>query len=194
MNNTRYNDVNLKHRKNGFNIIELIVIIGIISVILAIAGNISSKLFLRRSVDNIIFQVGSLLNQTKLQAARQGVEYQLTLNYDETNNILNVSTERGDSNTNSTIYQTISSYQISIPENYTITLPRRRTTHSFNFNPNNTLGGASGSIRIRPAAMPSRISKCGRIVISPFGRIRTVIGRWNFNSNICEGIGDRQEN
>lgn len=182
-----------KYKNNGYSIIELVVIIGIISAIFAITGNISSKLFLRRSVENIVFQIGSLLNQSKLQAARQGVEYQVTLNYDNINSILNVSTERGDSNINSINYQTIRTQQISIPENYIINLPRMRTTHSFNFNPNNTLGGASGSILIRPESVPTNISKCGRIIISPFGRIRTVIGRWNFDSNLCIGIKENQE-
>lgn len=184
---------NSKYCNKGFNVVELLISIGIIALLILLAGNISSKFFLRRSVDNITFQIGSLLNQTKLQAARQGVEHQITINYDRGNNTIILSNERGDSNINSVIYQQLNSIQISVPDNYIVTLPRGRTTHSFNFNPNNTLGGASGSIGIRPANIPARVSKCGRIVISPFGRIRTIIGRWNFNSDRCEGIKDDQE-
>lgn len=184
---------NIKNNQNGFSVIELLIVIGMISVILGISISISSKIFQRRSVDNITHQITSFLNLVKLQSARQGLEYQVTLDYNNLNNTLTLINERGDSNINSANYQELSSHQISLPENYIITLPRGRVTHSFNFNPNGTLGGASGSIRIRPAAIPTRITKCGRIVVSPFGRIRTVIGRWDFNNNRCEGIGDRQD-
>ncbi|MGH7885816.1 MAG: pilus assembly FimT family protein [Thermodesulfobacteriota bacterium] len=182
-----------KKRSKGFSIIELLIAIGFIAVIVAIGGTISSEFFLRRSVDNITYQIGSLLNLVKLQAVRQGLEYQITINYDDDEKMITLTNERGDSNKNSTIYQTTSSNRLSIPNDYILTLPRGRDVHSFNFNPNGTLGGASGSITIRPLSLASRTNKCGRIVISPFGRIRTVIGRWNFGSNNCRGIGDRQE-
>lgn len=183
----------LKERK-AYSILELLIVIGVISVLIAIGGSLSSKFFKRRSVDNISYQIGSLLNQIKLKAARQGLEYQLTLNYDNAKNSLELINERGDSNRNSVLYQQTGSHTISVPENYTVSLPRGNSEHSFNFNPNGTLGGAAGSIRIRPLNEEADIKKCGRIVISPFGRIRTVIGKWDFNSEDCEGIGNNQQN
>ena len=178
--------------QNGFNVLELILVIGLVGIILAIGINFTSKIFQRRSIDNISYKIGSLLNLSKLQATRQGLEYQITLEYDETNKLLILTNERGDSNRNSSIYSIINSHKLKIPKDYMITLPRNRTTHSFNFNPNGTLGGASGSIRIIPLSHNSKISKCGRIVVSPFGRIRTVIGNWDFATSSCKGFGDKQ--
>ena len=38
---------------------------------------------------------------------------------------------------------------------------------------------------------------CAKIVVSPFGRIRLVIGKWDFSSKdlkkACKGFGDKQE-
>lgn len=184
---------------NGFNLIELIVVISIISVLIVIAGQISNKYFKRRAIDLVSNKIVSQLNFTKLYALTRGIESQLVINFNPNDNLITMNIEEGDSNTGSTIYKSInkSDSKISLIDGYEI-MPNSIT---FNFNPNGTLGGRSGSIRIKPInedrAKGLGIKKCASIVVSPFGRIRSVVGKWDFNtktvSRACKGFGDKQE-
>lgn len=177
-------------QKKGFTLIEALLVASIIGIVVIMAGGLSSKFALRRSVDDLAYRITSTFNLVKLQASRNGVEYQANLNYDGTGNKLTIETKRGDSNRFSD-FSTISpesSQEISVMSDYEIILS---STNTIEFNPNQTVGG-SGTIEIRPKTANSSVTKCGVIVVSPFGRIRTVIGRWDFTTNECKAIVDEQ--
>jgi prepilin-type N-terminal cleavage/methylation domain-containing protein len=61
--------------KNGFSLIELLVVIGIASVLLALGATLSSKFAARHSTDNVTRTISSTLQLTRLKAAREGLEY-----------------------------------------------------------------------------------------------------------------------
>lgn len=182
--------MNIFKNKKGFTVIEALVVAGVIAVIVVMAGSLSSKFIVRRSVDDLAHRITSTFNLVRLQASRNGVEYQAILDYDEDENKLTIQTKRGDSNRFSDFdsISPISTQSISVMTDYEIILSSADTVE---FNPNQTVGGA-GSIEIRPKSAESYVTKCGRIVINPFGRIRTVIGRWNFTTNQCDAIVDEQ--
>jgi len=176
-------------KKKGFTVIEVLVAAGIIAILVIMAGALSSKFALRRSVDQVAFKITSSLNLVKLQAARNGVQYQAELSYDTTGNKLKIETKMGDSNRFSDFadISPSSTEQITMLTDYEI-IP---SNTSVQFNPNQTVGG-SGTIQIKPRNVNAVVDKCGVIVISPFGRIRTVTGHWDFGTSECKPIFDEQ--
>ncbi len=175
--------------KNGFTLLELLVVVAVISIVVIMAGSLSSVFALRRDVDDVSYRIASTLNLVKLQALREGVEFRAQFTYNSENNTLSITTFRGDSNRNSSIFTQLATQQISLINDYEMT----PTTTSIEFNPNFTAGGA-GSIQIKPISDSStKVKKCGNIVVSPFGRIRTIIGNWDTGSEECKPIIDEQE-
>lgn len=179
-----------KKYESGYSIIEVLVISGIMIVLIAIGGSLSTKFFLRRSVDNISNNITSQLNLAKLRASREGVEFRTTVNYTEESSNLQIITTRGDSNRNanfvdgnqlSTVnYRILNDYEIT-PANSVIT-----------FSPTGILG-AQNTITIFPDAETeedAKIIKCGSITVSNIGRISTTIGKWDFDASSCVGIGE----
>ncbi len=160
-------------RREGFNLIEVLLAMAIISALLASAGALSSKFADRRAVDRITANISSTLQLVKLKSLRHGLEYQAVFTFDSEEKILNILTQRGNSNRGSDRYEEETSQEIRVKEGVIISPANRR----FNFNPNGTLGGLSGTVTIRTAN--NNIRRCGRIVVSPFGRIRVVQGNWN---------------
>jgi len=168
-------------------IVELLVTAAIAGIIIAIGSfAITGKFAMRRSVDQVGEKINASLQQSKLRSARDGVEYQTVMNYDSNTNTLTVENQRGDSNVGSTFYTTISSDEIEMLSDYTIVPPVR----TFNFNPNGMVGGASGTITIKPVDQNSQIFKCGKIVVSPMGRISFITGNYNYTDNKCKPIRD----
>lgn len=181
-------------RKNikGLTLIETLVVIGVISVLLAIGGAMASRFASMQSIDNISHKISSTLNLVKLQSSRQGVQFQAVLSYDSSENILTIETQRGDSNRNSNNFTSLTTEQIRVLDNYEILRNNTVLTETeIRFNPNNTAGGA-GSIVIRPT-IDANINKCGTIVVTPFGRVRSIIGNWDPEQQQCSAIYDRQQ-
>lgn len=180
------------NNKRGFNLTELSIVMGIVSILIIIAVPVSSKLFQRRSIDKMTYQLSSTLNLAKLRAARHGVEHQTVCEYNSTNKTLTIETQRGNSNKNtdfgdSANYEVLSNLVIEMDKNYTVLPAKDRFV--FHFNPNGT--SSALSVNFAPTDQ-SNIKKCGKLVLSPFGRIRTVIGNWNFNTQSCIRIADEQ--
>jgi len=191
--------VRLIEKRDGFTIIEALVVIGVIGILVAMGGSLAVKFHIRNSVDRITGDISSSAQISKLKAGRQGVEYRTLFascagdldttdpncfvcpNYtdyiagDET---LTIIRERGNSNNASTNWCVEATTRDKIPSVITLDLatldpnPRR-----YVFNPNNTLGGSSGTVDIKPSS-PGRGKRCGKIVVSPFGRIRAIQGNW----------------
>jgi len=161
-------------KENGLNILEVLIVAGMISMLIVIAGSMGTRFFVNRKVDNITRTISSTLQIAKLKSARHGVEYQAVVSYDNSNKSLTIAMQIGDSNRGSERYTTETSQTLNVSNGISIT-PSNKI---INFNPNGTLGGSSGSISIRPSD-GSKITRCGRIVVTPFGRIRVIVGNWD---------------
>jgi len=163
--------------EDGFNIVEVLIVAGMISMLAVIAGSMASRFSINRKVDNITRTISSTLQIAKLKSARRGVEYQAVMSYDESDNSLTITMQIGDSNRRSDNYTTETSQKLNVLSGITIT-PSKKI---INFNPNGTLGGSSGSITIKPTD-DTKIKRCGRIIVTPFGRIRVLHGNWEDTS------------
>ena len=167
--------------QDGFSLIEGLIVVGVMSVIIALGGTMISKYSANRRVDNLTKTISSTLQIVKLKSARHGLEYQAVLNYGDTDKILSIVTQRGNNNRGSDNYITENSQTLNVLGAITIAPPSK----TFNFNPNGTLGGASGSINIRPAD-GANLRRCGKVIVTPFGRIRVLQGSWDGTS--CDPI------
>ena len=169
--------------EEGLTLIEILAVVAVMGVVIAIAGSISGEFAERRSVDRVTTAISSTLYISKLKALREGLEYQTILSYDPAGRTLTIVTQRGDSNKKSNNYVELTSQTINVRQGITVT-PFNKT---YNFNPNGTLGGASGTITIKPED-GSRVNRCGGIIVSPFGRIRVIQGNWNRGNSVCQPI------
>ncbi len=169
-------------KREGFNLIEVLLVMAIIGTLLALAGTLSGKFADRRAVDRLTSNISSTLQLMKLKALRHGLEYEAVFTFDPGQKTLSIVTQRGNSNRGSDAYQEETSQTIRVKEGVIITPPNRR----YNFNPNGTLGGVSGTVTIRPTS--KNIKRCGRIVVSPFGRIRVVQGNWDQAASVCNPV------
>jgi prepilin-type N-terminal cleavage/methylation domain-containing protein len=161
-------------KRDGFTLIEALIVVTVIGILIAMGGTLAGKFASRRQADNITGNISSTLQLTKLKALRQGVEYQAVLTFDPTERTLTIETERGNSNRGSSSYIQETSQTIKVKEGYVLN-PASKT---YNFNPNGTLGGASGTVDIKPSS-GEKGERCGKIVVSPFGRIRVIQGNWD---------------
>ncbi len=175
--------MNFIRKREGLTLIEILAVVAVMSVMITIAGIISGEFAERRSVDRVTTAISSTLHISKLKALRQGLEYQTILTYDPGERTLSIVTQRGSSNKKSNNYFEQTSQTIKVRQGITVT-PSNKT---YNFNPNGTLGGASGTITIKPED-GARVNRCGRITVSPFGRIRVIQGKWNEGASVCQPI------
>ena len=182
--------MNLKKNKKGFNVIELLVVAAIISLIVVMAGSISGTFALRRTIDDVANRITSELNIAKLKAARDGVQYRTLINFDSTEQKINIKSVRGDSNRASTFDNSdpVTEQDVKILSDYEI-IPSSVDT-SIDFNPNGTVANAT-TITMRPSDISSKVRKCAKIDITMFGQIRTIIGKWDGSQ--CNPISDKQE-
>lgn len=177
----------------GFNVLEVLIVAGFMAILVIMAGGLSGKFALRRNIDNVANRITSELNITKLQAARDGVQYRTLINFDGDDRRLTIKSVRGDSNRASTFDNDspITEQSMKIMSDYAIIPSEVDTT--IDFNPNGTIASAT-TITMRPTDIEeSDVKKCARIIVSRFGRINTIIGRWDFNTDECNPITDKQE-
>ncbi|MGI9534384.1 MAG: prepilin-type N-terminal cleavage/methylation domain-containing protein [Thermodesulfobacteriota bacterium] len=197
-------------KNSGLTLIELVIVLALVSLLLVLSVTINSKFAQRRAIDRITYSISTALNTARLLASRNGVEFEtdVVLNGD----ILSINTYRGTSNTGSVfgprldpsnaacqaeprdINCPFSTIEIRVDDDYIVAIqgetdPINRTIQ---FNPGGTLGVA-GTIIIRPDVANPEINKCGTIVLSSLGRIRTATGNWDDGLNQCNTIGDQQD-
>ena len=176
--------------KKGFNVVEILIVIGVMVIVILMAGGLSGTFALRRTVDDVANRITSEMNITKLQAARDGVQYRTLINFDETNHKLKIKSVRGDSNRTSTFDNDnpITEQDVKLMNDYVI-IPSAGDT-VIDFNPNGTAESAT-SIIFRPIDTASKVKKCAKINITMFGQIRTLVGKWDGSD--CIPIYDRQD-
>lgn len=190
----------LIEKRDGFSIIEALVVIGVIGILVAMGGSLAVNYSIRKSVDRITGDISSSIQITKLKAARQGVEYRTLFascadlditdpncfvcpsytNYSAGDKTLTIIRERGNSNngTPDDGWCVEATIRDKMPSVITLDLATLdNDPYRYVFNPNNTLGGSSGTVDIKPTS-PGRGKRCGKIVVSPFGRIRVIQGNW----------------
>ena len=189
----------LIEKRDGFTIIEALLVLGVISILIAMGGSLAANFSIRKSVDRITGDISSSLQIAKLKAARQGVEYRTLFtkcaddldttdpncsvcpdytDYIAGDGSLTIIRERGNSNNASTNWCVEATTRDKIPSVITLDLSTMDADpYRYVFNPNNTLGGSSGTLKIKPTSA-ERGKRCGKVVISPFGRIRVIQGNW----------------
>ena len=192
----------LIEKRDGFSIIEGLLVIGVIGILVAMGGTLAAKFSIRKSVDRITGDISSSLQIAKLKAARQGVEYRTLFascaedldttdpncfvcpdytDYSAGDGTLTIIRERGNSNngTPDNGWCVEATTRDEMPSVITLDLATMDDDpYRYVFNPNGTLGGSSGTLKIKPTSA-ERGKRCGKVVISPFGRIRVIQGNWD---------------
>ena len=200
----------LIEKRDGFSIVEALVVLGVIGILVAMGGSLAANYSIRKSVDRITGDISSSLQIAKLKAARQGVEYRTLfascadLDTDDPNcfvcsdyddyiavppdETLTIIRERGNSNIGSTSWCVESNVTGKIPSKITLDLSSLQDEPMrYSFNPDGTLGAESGTVNINPTS-DVKGQRCGRIVVTPFGRIRAIQGNWDAASDTCKPI------
>ena len=193
----------LIEKRDGFSIIEALLVLGVISILIAMGGSLAANFSIRKSVDRITGDISSSIQIAKLKAARQGVEYRTLfsscaddldtsdpkcfkcpdsdyVDYIPGDKTLTIMRERGNSNngTPDDGWCVEATTRDKIPSVITLDLSTMdNDPYRYVFNPNNTLGGSSGTLKIKPTSAV-RGKRCGKVVVSPFGRIRVIQGNW----------------
>src|SRR3990172_391754 len=192
----------LIEKRDGFSIMEALVVLGVISILVAMGGSLAVNFSIRKSVDRITGDISSSLQIAKLKAGRQGVEYRTLFascaedldttdpncfvcpdytDYIAGDETLTIMRERGNSNNASTNWCVEATTRDKMPSVITLDLSTMDDDpYRYVFNPNGTLGGTSGTVDIKPTGISSenRGKRCGKIVVSPFGRVRAIQGNW----------------
>ena len=164
----------------GFTIMEMLIIVGILSVIIVIAGSFSLDFSKRRNIDELTNGVSGNLQLTKLQAGREGVEYRFSVTEDEDENRLDIVRERGNSNNLSTSWTVIGSLQLKVENYVDITLV---PTSPMVVNPDGSVTFTPPSINessfiVKPKNTAD-FQKCGQVNITRLGHVDIIKGNWD---------------
>src|SRR3989337_4133792 len=182
----------LIEKRDGFSIMEALVVLGVISILVAMGGSLAVNFSIRKSVDRITGDISSTLQITKLKAARQGVEYRTLfascaedlvasdpdckcfkcpdsdyVDYSPGDKTLTIMRERGNSNngTPDDGWCVEATTKDKMPSEITLDLSTMHDDpYRYVFNPDGTLGGTSGTLNVKPTS-PGRGKRCGKIVV-----------------------------
>ena len=177
-----------KNKQEGFSLVELMVVVGILGVLIALSGAFSIKAAHRRAVDSVTTRVANTLQLAKLQAARNGVEFRTR--FEQSGNVMQLITERGDSNIDSSIWQSNLNSMVSFKLDSSVVISAMPDLCEF---------GPKGTATVTPNTPPDNIfiilsesgtdiDRCGTVIVSALGRIVTIQGHWD-GSN-CSQVGD----
>ncbi len=193
-------------KKDGFSIIEVLVVASVVVIVIVIgASSFSSKFAVSKSVDDLSNNIGSTLQLIKLQSARTGAEYRLVLadcetlddtdpdcpicesynGYSEGDEELNIMVERGDSNRGSQDWCVQSTQTKKISSDLTLAASPNVANNPFriSFLPTGMRSdfrtdGVIESFTLIPQA-DRNVDRCGQVEVTPAGGIRIIEGRWD---------------
>ncbi len=159
--------------QEGYTFVELMLVVAIMAVLIAMTGSFSPKAAYRRSVDSVTARVANTLQLTKLQAARNGVEYRTR--FVQNDKELQLITERGDSNVDSTVWKSYQNSVVSINLDSSVIISNMPAL--LEFKPNGNAGPNDNFTALADSG--KEVDRCGRVVVSELGRIKTIQGHWD---------------
>lgn len=206
--------------QSGFTIVEILVVMSVMVIVLALGSSfLSGMSVLRRSVDETTNNISSLLQIGKLRSSRDGVEYRVVFagcgnvddsdadcpvcaslgsyeEYQEGDDTITVTFERGDSNRGSTTWCIESAHTRKFRGDLVFDASENMGDEdnpaNFTFLPTGMrrdfLEDAEDEVITITPINDSHIDKCGVITVSPSGNISVNEGKW-VNSE-CNPIRD----
>ncbi|MEM4407972.1 MAG: hypothetical protein QXI19_04440 [Candidatus Caldarchaeum sp.] len=188
--------------EKGFTIVEALVVAGIIMMLAALAAGVSSKVFSRRDADRATTGISSELQLMRLSALRSGVEHRVRVEFEPgcreggelagRCHFVVVTSSMGNSNRGSTAFSDIETTVINVNRNLTVT----PNTLTLTFQPNGIVPEGGGNIVVAPndeALERKLVERCGIITVDGFGRIVTVQGNWQADTETCTPIREARE-
>jgi len=200
--------MSLIHKKGGFTIVEGLIVMGVMGILIAVAGTMVSKYMVSRSFDNAMKGMSSTLQMAKMKAARHGVEHRVVFarctNIDDTTNpdcpvcntyvdfapgddTMTMSIERGNSNRASDkwcIESTITKKMHSHMD-VDMTAITENDPYRCGFNPNGFVVDEAGAPIPGPIPMlitpnsNAKVKRCGKIEVKPIGGVSVLQGNWD---------------
>jgi len=178
--------------EKGFSLVELMTIVVVMSLLIVIAGSFSSRYSQRTNIDQITNSILGDLQITKLQAARDGIEYRFSISENADEDMIEIKRERGNSNRLSSSWTEVGSQQVKVESYVDITivptspLVIRPDGSLMTFPPpDDDLTESSCVIRPKDGAGYNR---CGQVSITRLGHLNIIKGNWNGTE--CEQVTD----
>lgn len=205
-------------KKDGFNIVELLVVLSISVLVLYVgASSFSDSIALRRSVDELTNSIGSSINLIKIQSSRQGVEYRLVLSdctsvdssdpdceicntyedYQSGDPDVVLIIERGDSNVGSGVW-CMEEFQrknmLTIGANLVMSANIDTGPINVSVAPSGMRSDFRNDLNVESLSVipggGAKVDKCGVVELTTAGALRTIQGRWD--GSVCNAILDAQ--
>ena len=193
--------------RGGYSVIEALIVAGVISLTAIMSGMLASKFFMSRAIDDITQNITSSIQVAKMKSARQGVEYRAVFascadpdntdldcpvcddydDYEEGDQTMTFTIERGDSNKGSTKWcvESTNTKKISDHMDMDMTLMSENDPYRLSFNPSGFVVDSTGTpiagtetISIHPSA-EADVRRCGSVELSSLGRISVIHGNWD---------------
>jgi len=183
-------------RKNGFTVVEFLVVIGVLVVLLAMGAMAGFSLYPDYSLVSTTNKITSSFQLAKFKAIAQGIEYRVCMDYNASTRRLNIEVGRGDRTDGSnwdpdnpcgldvsgTTSPPESSVIFETPKGMDIDFGGLGDPSVLEFNPNGTLS-TGDSIIVAKSGNPDE--RCRKIIFTTFGRMRTVSGRLTDDLSNC---------
>jgi len=177
------------YSEKGYTLVELLVIIGVLIIVIVIAGSFSADFSKRRNIDKLTNGISGNLQLAKLQAARDGVEYRFSVSENADEDMIEIKRERGDSNNLSTSWTVVGSLQLKVENYVDVTLV---PTIPMIIKPSGSLdptmmGSLTESSCIIKPKNNTDYKRCGQVSMTRLGHLDIIKGNWDgTNCNIIK--------